>query len=248
MKVWNANRKKSCTITILIAAVYLVCAAGVSAGIDSDKCVLVEAESFDNKGGWVVDQQFTDQMGSPYLLAHGLGESVDDAVTTVTFPSLGTYKVWVRTKNWAPGPWKSPGRFKVAVGGQVLAETFGTKTGWNWHDGGSVTITKKRVEIRLTDLTGFDGRCDAIYFNTDKSANPPDFDADKRDVHRQWRNKLRGLPLTPPDGGKFDVVIVGGGITGCAAALAADKQGLSVALIHDRQLLGGNAANSKTVS
>lgn len=35
--------------------------------------LLIEAESFANKGGWVVDQQFVEQMGSPYLLAHGLG-------------------------------------------------------------------------------------------------------------------------------------------------------------------------------
>lgn len=31
----------------------------------------IEAESFENKGGWVVDQQFMDLMGSPYLMAHG---------------------------------------------------------------------------------------------------------------------------------------------------------------------------------
>lgn len=36
--------------------------------------VLVEAESFNEKGGWVLDQQFMDQMGSPFLLAHGLGK------------------------------------------------------------------------------------------------------------------------------------------------------------------------------
>ena len=28
--------------------------------------LLVETESFTNKGGWVVDQQFMEQMGSPY--------------------------------------------------------------------------------------------------------------------------------------------------------------------------------------
>ena len=35
--------------------------------------LFVEAESFSNKGGWKVDQQFMDLMGSPYLLAHGMG-------------------------------------------------------------------------------------------------------------------------------------------------------------------------------
>ncbi len=31
--------------------------------------VLLEAEQFANTGGWDVDQQFMDQMGSPFLLA-----------------------------------------------------------------------------------------------------------------------------------------------------------------------------------
>lgn len=46
----------------------------------------VEAEAFAHKGGWVVDQQFMDMMGSPYLLAHGMGVPVDDAKTTCRFP------------------------------------------------------------------------------------------------------------------------------------------------------------------
>lgn len=48
--------------------------------------LFIEAESFSNKGGWKVDQQFMDLMGSPYLLAHGMGVPVDDASTEVTFP------------------------------------------------------------------------------------------------------------------------------------------------------------------
>ena len=38
--------------------------------------LLLDAESFSNLGGWVVDQQSMDQLGSPYLMAHGLGEPV----------------------------------------------------------------------------------------------------------------------------------------------------------------------------
>lgn len=37
--------------------------------------IFVEAESFPNKGGWSVDQQFTFEMGSPYLIAHGMGNT-----------------------------------------------------------------------------------------------------------------------------------------------------------------------------
>ena len=32
----------------------------------------IETEQFAQKGGWAVDQQFMDFMGSPYLLAHGI--------------------------------------------------------------------------------------------------------------------------------------------------------------------------------
>lgn len=39
--------------------------------------LFVETESFENKGGWVVDQQFMDIMGSPYLMAHGMGGSCE---------------------------------------------------------------------------------------------------------------------------------------------------------------------------
>ncbi|MDR1456263.1 MAG: hypothetical protein LBJ01_11470, partial [Tannerella sp.] len=43
--------------------------------------LFIEAESFATKGGWVVDQQFMDLMGSPYLMAHGMGVPVGDAST-----------------------------------------------------------------------------------------------------------------------------------------------------------------------
>ena len=42
--------------------------------------LLVEAESFQNPGGWSLDTQFIEIMGSPYLLAHGLGKPVKDEV------------------------------------------------------------------------------------------------------------------------------------------------------------------------
>jgi hypothetical protein len=41
-----------------------------------------------------------DLMGSSYLMAHGMGMPVEDAETTVEFPSSGEYYVFVRTFNW----------------------------------------------------------------------------------------------------------------------------------------------------
>ena len=69
----------------VLAALLLMCAAGYA---DSPaQTVLVEAEGFAELGGWFVDQQYMDQMGSPVLLAHGLGVPVADATTTVTLPA-----------------------------------------------------------------------------------------------------------------------------------------------------------------
>lgn len=38
--------------------------------------VLLEAERFEEYGGWLLDSQFEKDMGSAYLLAHGLGAPV----------------------------------------------------------------------------------------------------------------------------------------------------------------------------
>lgn len=201
--------------------------------------VLVEAEAFEKLGGWVVDQQFMDQMGSPFVLAHGLGVPVEDAATTVEFPASSTYKVWVRTRDWV-APWKAPGapgKFKVLIGGKPLDPTFGTEgADWHWQDGGTVPIDGKRVAISLHDLTGFEGRCDALLFVADASFVPPNRDPEMT----AFRRKALGLPEKPEDAGAFDLVVVGGGIAGTCAAISAARLDLKVALVQDRPVVGGN--------
>src|SRR6187401_3487936 len=164
--------------------------------------VLLEAESFQNAGGWSIDTQFIELMGSPYLLAHGLGQPVKDATTTANFPNTGQYRVWVRTKDWV-AHWKAPGapgKFQVLINGQPLAETFGTKSPtWIWHDGGTVTIADRKTPVALRDLTGFDGRCDALYFTTDQNETPPNDTAPLS----TWRKTALALPATPEDMGQF---------------------------------------------
>lgn len=217
-------------------AIFLVSVSlALSAQIPS---VLVEAESFENKGGWLVDQQFIPSMGSPYLLAHGMGEPVENASTIVLFPESGRYYFWVRTKDWVPRHSETPGIFKVVFNQEVYSETFGVNVGWQWVASGKVKVdNSKKLKIELKDLTGFEGRCDAIYFSKDKNDHPP-FELKKMTA---WRKTKLGIP--PPDNaGSFDLVVVGGGLAGCGAAVAAARQGLKVALINDRPVLGGNAS------
>ena len=203
------------------------------------KGVLVECESFDSPGGWKRDTQFMHQMGGVYLLAHGMGTPVENAKTTVKFAEAGTYHVMVRDKDWCPGDWESPGRFKVHVNGKPLNKTFGASgKGWGWSDAGTVEVKAGGVAIELEDLTGFGGRCDAIYFTKDKGDVPPN----ESIPLMKWKDAVTGRGPKPSAEHDFDVVIVGGGMTGCGAALAADSQGLKVALVQDRPMLGGNAS------
>lgn len=200
--------------------------------------LLIEAESFEEKGGWLVDPQFVQQMGSPYLLAHGLGEPVENAYTRVNFPETGKYHLWVRTKNWVPGNWTPPGRFQLRIQDELLPVVYGKEPVWSWEYGGEVTVSNKSQKIELVDLTGFAGRCDAIYFDKKKQSPPSDVEA-----LNKWRLKVAKRPADPEKTVQFDYVVVGGGIAGCASAIAAAEQGLKVALIHDRPVLGGNASS-----
>ncbi|MHC4519564.1 MAG: FAD-dependent oxidoreductase [Planctomycetota bacterium] len=229
----------------LLWAMAVVPCLGLSSGAPAAQ-LLVEAERFESLGGWVVDQQFMDQVGSPFLLAHGLGRPVANAATTVTFPERGRYRVWVRTRDWV-APWQmpgAPGRFQLVVDGRTLDAAFGTEGAeWHWQDGGSVRIEGLTVPLVLRDLTGFEGRCDAIFFTTERGSVPPNNDP----AMARWRRELLGLADGPTDAGEYDFVVVGGGIAGTCASLAAARRGATVALIQDRPVLGGNNSSEVRV-
>ncbi|MCF6313058.1 MAG: FAD-dependent oxidoreductase [Verrucomicrobiales bacterium] len=218
-------------------------------GLQSDlhsETILVEAESFEQRGGWKLDTQFIDIMGSPYLLAHGLGNPVADASTKVSFSKTGDYRIWVRTLDWV-ARWKAegtPGKFQVLINGKAVDQTFGTTSAdWHWQDGGMVTISNKNTTLSLHDLTGFNGRCDAILFSDD-----PDFIPDNTsEVLPKWRRELMGKSAEIIDEKPFDIVFIGGGYAGSCGAIAAARMGLNVALVQDRSVLGGNGSSEVQV-
>ena len=86
------------------------------------------ASAFDDRGGWTVEQQFVLQMGSSYLMAHGIGQPLGkDATTKFTVKKAGDYTLWVRTKNWTAfwSDGKTPGIFQVKIDGKADPSEFG---------------------------------------------------------------------------------------------------------------------------
>lgn len=208
--------------------------------------LLIEAEAFARKGGWSVDQQFMETMGSAYLLAHGAGRPVADAETDVTLPAAGTWHVYVRTYNWT-SPWfdgEGPGGFRVGIGDDLLPVTAGVKGDcWQWQYLGKTKMRSRDVTLRLHDLTGFDGRCDAVYLSTSRNDALPDDAAGME----QLRKRLNPAGAAVQEAGDYDFVVVGGGVAGMCAAVSAARLGLRVALVHDRPVLGGNNSSEVRV-
>jgi hypothetical protein len=210
----------------------------------AQKNLFIDAESFSNTGGWVIDQQSWDVIGSSYLMAHGMGRKVEDAKTEVQFPKIDNYHVWVRTRDWAPYP-IGPGKFQLIVNEKILAQTFGINGDgkWHWEYGGVVKISKENTTIALRDLSGFEGRCDGIYFSTNKNTILPETKEGIEALRAQYSNMPQKKTVTY----EFDFVVSGGGMAGICAAIAAARRGLKVALIQDRPVLGGNNSSEVRV-
>ena len=222
-------------ISSVILFTLLSCGLSLSQNKES---VLLEAESFQDRGGWVVDPQFMDQMGSPYLLAHGIGKPVSNARTTVSLPKKGQWYVYARTWNWC-APWgvkDGPGKFRIAVNGETLDQILGKGKQWGWEYAGSFLASGKEATVELCDLTGFEGRCDAILL----TRNPAPLLPDEPKALQAFRRKLLRLPEKPRSAGDFDLVVVGAGVAGISTAIKGAREGLKVALINNRPVPGGN--------
>jgi len=208
--------------------------------------LFIEAESFSKLGGWLVEQQSIRQMGSSYIMAHGLGIPVEDACETITISQKNKWIFWVRTRDWS-AVWSrgtSAGTFQLLVDHKATPVILGTNGSvWKWQKAGTVVLDKGLHEIALHDLTGFNSRCDAIYLTTDENDIPPDENIRLAEFRKEKLHiSIEDDPCI------YDLAIAGGGVAAVCCAYAAVQSGLKVVLLQDRNLLGGCNSSEIRVS
>lgn len=206
--------------------------------------ILIVAPRFRRDGGWVLDTQFVTTMGMPYLLAHGLGQPVEDAVADFTVETAGEYHLFVYTFNWV-APWKkaeAPGLFDLLIDGKKAGPTFGGETPvWGWERGGPVALEAGAHVLTLRNLTGFEGRFGMALLTKDPAPILPDTaEAVRMAVMERTCGPIEETEV-------YDLVVCGGGIAGICAALTAAREGLKTALIQDRPVVGGNNSSEVRV-
>ena len=212
-----------------------------AAVITGNNTLFITAAGFADLGGWVIDQRSIAQIGSSYIMAHGMGTPVADARTPVVIPKSGNWIVWAKTRDWT-AVWKrgsSAGKFQITVNGDPLPEILGTNGNeWNWQKAGMIYLENGEANISLHDLTGFNGRCCAVYLTMDNNEKP-----DKNNII-QAENALKLIENTEK---QYDLAVIGGGYAGICAAYAAASTGSRVAFIHDREILGGCSSSEVKV-
>ena len=205
----------------------------------------IDALDFDTKGGWKEDTQFVHLMGSPYLIAAGEpGIPVEDASTKVTVPEKGTYRIWVRSRNWLR--FHAPGKFSLTVDGNGNEKILGAMPSdrWVWEIAGDYPLEAGEHTVSLHDLTGYFGRCAAIVLTTDLDYVPSH---EVSRMHRE-RSRIKGEKSCECYGGAYDVIVAGGGPGGVPAAIAAARMGAKVLLLQNRGMLGGNSSTESGIT
>jgi hypothetical protein len=205
--------------------------------------IWIDALQFQHYGEWRAETQFVREMGQGYLLALKTpGYPAKDCETTFSVAEKKMYRLWVRTKNWLKD--HAPGKFYALVDGGRIGNELGTLPSdiWGWQIAGDTALEPGIHTLAMNDSTGYFPRFAAVLITDDMDYTPsPEWER-----IRKVRARLLGTTETVC-AKAFDVVVVGAGPGGIPAAIAAAREGLSVALVHSRPVLGGNSSNEAYV-
>lgn len=206
--------------------------------------IWIDALEFDDYGGFIKDTQFVAEMGQGYLMADGAGTPVEPATVKFTVAENGYYRFFIRTKNWCAG--YDPDGLQLAVDGRLSPHVSGVMQIQHWYFevAADFTLTAGEHELRVYDTTGWCGRFADVVITNDYDFTPsPEL---KR--MKQQRAQSKGIRTAPVSHGAYDLVVAGSGAAAVAAAIAAARCGLKVALLSARPVLGGNGSDESRVS
>lgn len=199
-----------------------------------DHSLILSCAAFKDAGGWVRDSEFILEMGGVYLLAHGLGKPVADALTTIDCLRDGDYYFYAFTYNWV-APWHEdmhPGEYEIHVNGH-RSRTLGIRCNhWDWEEAGCLHLEKGENRISIHDLTGFEGRIAYIFISDVPVSLPSE---GKKVLNLYIDNVIKDKKEA-----SYDLVCIGGGFAGMCASVAASRGGVKTALVQDRPVVGGN--------
>ena len=112
--------------------------------------IFLETEQFDSLGGWTVETQCREAMGSFWIFAHGCGRPVADASTSFETDHPAKWHVRVRTRDWT-AVWKRgtpAGRFLILFDGRPLETELGTNgPEWSWQYAGCAELPALRRNV-----------------------------------------------------------------------------------------------------
>lgn len=206
--------------------------------------IWIDATEFTDRGGFILDTQFVREMGQSYLLANGVGEAVSPASTQFSVKEGGKYRVHIRTKNWCNEC--SPDGLIVSIDGIASEHICANmhSLGWYFEIAGDFELSKGTHTISVADTKGWFARFACVIITNDFDFTPSRDTAKLLDVRKQ----IKGENSCVTDGGKYDLIVVGGGVAGIVTAVSAARLGVKVALINDRPILGGNGSDEAHIA
>ncbi len=206
--------------------------------------IWIDAAAFDNYGGFVLETQFVREMGQSYLMANGTGIAVAPASVTFKVNEGGSYRFYIRTKNWCEE--HAPDGLILEVDGK-RSEHISSKMhikDWYFEIGADFALEKGEHILKVYDTTGWFGRFACVVVTNDYDFVP----SRELKALKKQRSAIKGEAETVKELRGYDLVVVGGGVGGIVTAITAARYGLKVALINDRPILGGNASEEANVA